>query len=203
MRAHRARANDSTVQISKTLRAAALAAGVALFGLDAAAQASAAPPLHLVDVLGHPVSLAAPAREPTVLIFMSRTAKDASAAFARAVDERLLDRPIESVDIVDLRRYGGVLRGLATSYLRRSAEEARVRRRERREARGVDASPAAIDRWHLIGDFDGSLFARFGVGAEPKQPLAFVVDRAGALHGPFHDVDPVVAAATASAPARP
>lgn len=164
---------------------------------------ASAPPLaslRITDVLGNQVQLgAAPA--PTVLIFMSRTARAASATFARAVDERLLDRPIESIGIVDVRRYAGLLRRLATSYLVRSAKEAKVTRRERREAHGVDASERAVDRWHLVGDFDGSLFARFGIAAEPKEPLAFVVDAAGALHGPFLEVDKVVAAVTAGSAA--
>jgi hypothetical protein len=184
---------------------------VAALSGTAVAQASATPldqriaDLRIVDVLGNQVKVAAtPARLPTVLIFMSKNAKEASAAFARAVDERLIDRPVESFGIVDVRRYSGMLRNLATSYLKRSAEEAKVRRRERREQRGVDASPAAVDRWHLVGDFEGALFSRFGVEAEPKQPLAFVVDAAGALHGPFREVEPIVAAlSTTSASTAP
>lgn len=174
--------------------------------VGAAARASANPPSPpaLVDVLGAAVALPAPSREPTVLIFMSRAAKDASSAFARSIDEKLLDRPIESIGIVDVRKYGGILKRMATSYLKRSAEEAKVRRKERRVAAGVDASPAAVDRWHLIGDFDGSLFTRFGVGTEPAQPLAFVLDGAGAVHGPYQDVGAVVAAVSAATahPAR-
>jgi hypothetical protein len=183
------------VKLSKLVRFAAALAVAATLCLGALARASAAaPPLSLdaVDVLGNPVHVAA--HQPAVLIFMSKRARDASAAFARAVDEKLLDRPVESISIVDVRRYAGVLKSLASSYLRRSAEEGKVKRRERRQAAGVDASATAVDRWHLIGDFDGSLFARFGVEAEPKQPLAFVVDAGGALHGPFRDVAPVVAA---------
>ena len=157
--------------------------------------------LHAVDVLGQPVHVAAATRVPTIFIFMSKSAKDASATFARTLDERLLDKPVESVGVVDVRRYAGILRGLCTRYLKRSAEESKVVRRERRLAHGVDASPAAVERWHLIGDFDGSIFARFGVEAEPKQPLAFVVDGGGALHGPFRDVDPVVAAVSSSSAA--
>ena len=181
---------------------------VAALGVGGFAHASAQPlaPLQLTDVLGHQLQLgAAHPSLPAVLIFMSRSAKDASSAFARTIDERLLDRAIESIGIVDVRRYGGILRRLATSYLVRSAEEAKVHRRERRQARGVDASPQAVDRWHLVGDFDGSLFARFGVAAEPKAPLAFVVDAAGDLHGPFHDVDTVIAALApdAAPPTRP
>ena len=183
--------------------AAALLAAFALFGANVAQAAASPVELHIVDVLGTKVDVAPQAHARTVLIFMSRRAKDASAAFARAVDERLIDRPIESIGVVDVRRYAGMLRSLATSYLRRSAEDAKVKRRERRVARGVDASPAAVDRWHLIGDFDGSLFARFGVEAEPKEPLAFVVDTAGELHGPFREVDCVVAALTAPSTAQP
>jgi hypothetical protein len=164
--------------------------------------ASAPPPLRIVDVLGAVVQIAAPAPAPTVLIFMSRRSQDASATFARAVDERLIDRPIESIGIVDVRKYAGMLRGLAGSYLRRAAVEARVRRRERRQARGVDASPQAVDRWHLVGDFDGSLFARFAVEADVPQPLAFVVDCAGDVHGPFRDVDAVAGAVEHGATAR-
>lgn len=171
--------------------------------LFVAAVASAAPvELHVADVLGERVDVAPHAHNPTVLIFMSRTAKDASSLFARTVDERLLDQPVELVGIVDVRRYGGIFRGLATSRMRRSEEEARVARRQRRLDHGVDASPAAVDRWHLVGDFDGALFRRFGVETEPAQPVAFVVDGAGELHGPFRDVDTVVAAATAALPPR-
>jgi hypothetical protein len=190
------------VLTTNTLRLGAAIAVVAAVSGGAVARASAAPvQLSLVDVLGNQVQVAAASHMPTVLIFMSKSAQAASATFARQVDERLLDRSIESIGIVDVRRYGGILRRLATSYLKRSAEEAKVRRRERREARGVDASPAAVDRWHLVGDFDGSLFSRFGVAAEPSQPLAFVVDGAGERHGPFYDVDRVVAAATSATPA--
>ncbi len=191
---------DAIVQTSSRFRLAAALTVAAIVSTAAVARASATPlELRIVDVLGNPVKVAPAAPAPTVLIFMSRTAKDASAAFARAVDERLIDRPIESIGIVDVRRYGGMLRGLATSYMRRSAEESKVKRRERRQQRGVDASPAAVERWHLVGDFDGSLFSRFGVAAEPAEPLAFVVDSRGALHGPFRDVDTVVHAVDAGA----
>jgi hypothetical protein len=175
-----------------------LAAAAVVTTLAAAAPRASAVELHLVDVLGNRVDVTAPA--PAVLIFMSKRAKDASAAFARDVDQRLLAVPVESIGIVDVRRYGGLLRKLATSYLKRAAEDARVTRRERRQARGVDASPAAVDRWHLIGDFDGTIFGRFGVAPDPEQPLAFVLDRGGDVHGPFRDVERVVAAvSTASA----
>jgi hypothetical protein len=188
----------SIVQSSTLFRlVAALLVATALSGVAVAGAPAKPLELHIVDILGARVDVAPQARNPTILIFMSRRAQEASAAFARAVDERLIDRPIESIGVVDVRRYGGILRRLATSYLRRSAEEAKVRRRARRQARGVDASAAAVDRWHLVGDFDGSLFGRFGVEAEPKQPLAFVVDGAGELHGPFRDVEPVVVAASA------
>ncbi|MCU1281683.1 MAG: hypothetical protein JWM53_5229, partial [bacterium] len=123
---------------------------------------------------------------------MSQRAREASSTFARAVDESLLNAPVEEVGIVDVRRYGGVLRRLASSYLRKSADEVLVHRRERRLARGVDASPEFVNRWHLIGDFDGSLFDRFGVEYEPARPLAFVLGRDGALHGPFADVASVL-----------
>jgi hypothetical protein len=172
---------------------------IALLGMLAGR--AAAFELHITDVLGKPVNVAAPTGSPTIFFLMSKRAQDASAAFARAVDERLLDKPIESIGIVDVRRYAGMLRGLCTTYLRRSAEESKVKRRERRQAHGVDASPEAVDRWHLVGDFDGSLLARFGVANEPEQPLAFVVDGSGALHGPFREVDRVVAAVSSSSAA--
>lgn len=170
-----------------------------VLALVAGAAVSAAPlRLTIEDVRGARVALGAPAqRRPVILIFMSRRARDASAAFARAIDERLLARAVESVGVVDVRPYRGLLRGLATRYLRRSAEEARVRRRQRRLAHRVDASPAAVDRWHLVGDFDGALFARFGVAPEPAAPLAFVVAPDGVVHGPYGDVHAVVTAVTA------
>jgi len=180
------------VQLPKLLRVT-VAASATLALLAGFAGRAAAFELHAVDVLGRSVDAAA-ARGPTVFFLMSKRCKEASAAFATAVDERLVDKPVESVGIVDVRRYSGLLRGLCTSAMKRSVEESRNKRRERRQARGVDASAAAVDRWHLIADFDGSLFARFGVAGDPEQPLAFVVDAAGALHGPFRDVDRVVAA---------
>lgn len=178
------------MQFRKILRVTvATSAAVAL--LATFAVRASAFELRAVDVLGRAVDAS---RGPTIFFFMSKRCKDASAAFAKAVDERLIDKPVEQVGVVDVRRYSGLLRSLCTSYLKRSTEESRVKRRERRQAKGVDASQAAVDRWHLVGDFDGSLFSRFGVEAEPKQPLAFVVDAAGTLHGPFRDVEPVVAA---------
>jgi hypothetical protein len=166
--------------------------------LDTHARAAAPVQLTVADVLGEAVRLGPPAVAPaTVLFFVSQRAKDESQEFARAVDERLLEQPIESVAIVDVRRYAGALRRLATSYLRRSAAEARERRRQRRVERGVDASPATVNRWHLLGDFDGALFERFGVEREPAHPVAFVVDRVGGLRGPFRAVGEVAAAVSA------
>ena len=171
----------------------------ALGGLLALAASAAVPAasLHFTveDVLGARVAVGAPGQaRPTIVIFMSRRCSDASAAFARGVDEALLDQPVDSIGIVDVRRYGGMLRRLATSYLRKSAHEAQQHRRQRRVARGIDASPEVVGRWHLVGDFDGALFARFGVTAEPARPVAFVLGRSGAVHGPYGDVPSVVAA---------
>jgi hypothetical protein len=161
-----------------------------------AAPAVAAPlPLRLEGVLGEPIALGPPAQaRTTIVFFMSRATRDESAAFARAVDEQLLTAPVESIGIVDMHRYGGLLRGLAMSALRRATAEGRQRRRERREAHRVDASPTVVDRWHMVGDFDGTLFDRFGVGRDPAHPVAFVLDRAGGLHGPFRDAASLVSA---------
>lgn len=149
--------------------------------------------LSLEGVLGDAIRLGPPEQTRTTIVyFMSRRAKDESSAFARIVDETLLNAPVESVGIVDVRKYGGILRRVATSYLRKSADDARVHRRDRRVAKGVDSSPEFVNRWHLIGDFDGSLFARFGVEREPARPLAFVLDRAGGVQGPFADAPSLV-----------
>lgn len=125
---------------------------------------------------------------------MSRRAADECAAFGRAVDEQILDAAVESVAIVDVRAYGGWLRRLAMARLKKSATEALERRRTRRVARGADASSEVVGRWHLVGDFDGSLFSRFGVERELAHPAAFVLDRNGTLLGPFHDAHAVVTA---------
>jgi hypothetical protein len=125
---------------------------------------------------------------------MSRTAKDEAATFLRDLDEHLLNGPIESVGIVDVRDYGGITRGLVQRRLKKALEEGRDRRRERREQRGIDASPSYVNRWHLVGDFDGALASRFGVGPEPAHPVAFVVDRCGVVNGPLRDVGRVLTA---------
>ena len=181
-----------------------LVAVLALIGPKTGAHAMGKVQLSLQGVLGDPIHLGPPAQARTTIVyFMSRRAKEESSAFGRALDETLLNAPVEAIGIVDVRRYAGILRRIATSYLRKSADEALGRRRERRLAKGIDASPEFVNRWHLIGDFDGSLFDRFGVESEPARPLAFVLDREGGVHGPFADVAGVLSALTTlSAPPR-
>jgi hypothetical protein len=176
-----------------------IVAGV-LFATERGARAAGRVELTLTGVLGDPVHLGPPRQQrPTIVYFMSRRAQEESSTLARSVDEALLNAPVEAVGIVDLRRYGGILRRLATSYVRKSATEALDHRRRRRLAKGLDASAEYVNRWHLIGDFDGALFDRFGVEREPAHPRAFVLDRDGAVHGPFGDTAGVLAAfATAS-----
>jgi len=115
-----------------------------------------------------------------------------SAAFARTIDEQLLNRPIEIVGVVDVRRYAGLTRPLALTYLRRSARDGREHRRARRVERGIDASPLVVNRWHLVGDFEGALFSQFGVERDPPAPIAWLVDRLGVRHGPYREVGPLL-----------
>ena len=171
----------------------AFALALALAAPITRAHAGSAVSLDLHDVLGERVALPAPARA-TVLFFMSRRAQDECNAFGRDIDEQLLDAPVESVAFVDVRRYGGWLRRLAESRMKKSALEAREHRRERRIEHGANASSDVVNRWHLVGDFDGALFSQFGVEGEPAHPLAFVLDRKGALRGPFREVRAVVEA---------
>jgi hypothetical protein len=150
--------------------------------------------LSLGDVLGRPVRLGGQA-PVAVVVFISRESKEESSELLRRLDERLLNAPIETVGIVDLRRYGsGLMRKIATRKLKQSAEDSRNRRRERREAKGSDASPANVDRFHLVGDFDGSIYSKFGVEEEPDHPVAYVVQRSGAVQGPYRDADSLAAA---------
>jgi hypothetical protein len=151
--------------------------------------------LSIADAAGASVQLGPGQPRPAMLLFMSRASANESSTLLTTFDERTLDAPVDTLAIVDLRQYGGgVTRRLANWRLKRSAEESRTRRRERRQARGVDASPEAVNRWHLVGDFDGALFKRFGVEPEPDHPIGFVVDRAGGVSGPYRDVDALVAA---------
>jgi hypothetical protein len=182
--------HDATMALFRLLLALSV-----LVGLEVGARAIGKVQLSLRGVLGDAVSLGPPQQaRPTILFFMSQRAKDESSALARVVDETLLDAQVESVGIVDLRRYAGVLRRLATAYLRKAADEALTHRRERRLAKGVDASPEYVNRWHLVGDFDGALFDRFGVERDPPRPQAFLLDRDGGVHGPFADAKSVVSA---------
>lgn len=151
--------------------------------------------LALTDALGDRVRLGSPdQRHVTIVVFMSRGAKDEAAEFLRSLDERLLNQPVESVGVVDVRKYGGVMRPIAEHQLSKAAGDGRDKRRKRREERGLDASQEYVSRWHLIGDFDGKLLERFGVEPEPQHPLAFVVDRCGQVGGPLREVDAVVSA---------
>jgi hypothetical protein len=141
---------------------------------------------EVTDALGQPVHLGD--RElTTVVIFLSRGAADEAADFVRQLDEQLLNRPVQMVGIVDLHKYS-VVRRLAQQRLKKSAEESRQKRRDRRKARGVDASDTFVGRWHVIGDFDGGLLARYGVSPEPSRPVAFVVGTCGGRVGPLHEV---------------
>jgi hypothetical protein len=170
-------------------------AGLALVAGAGSVSAARSVRLDVDGVLGERVALGPPAQaRTTILFFMTRKAKDECTAFGREIDERLLDVAIESVSFVDMHPYSGILRGLAMSHLKKSAQEALQHRRERRVARGIDASSDVVNRWHLVGDFDGALFSRFGVDAELAHPLAFVLDKSGTLLGPFHDADAVLTA---------
>jgi hypothetical protein len=141
---------------------------------------------EVTDALGEPVHL--DDRDlTTVIVFLSRGAADETADFVRQLDEQLLNRPVQMVGIVDLRKYS-VVRRIAQQRLKKSAEESRQKRRERRQKRGVDASDTFVGRWHVVGDFDGGLLARYGVSPEPQRPVAFVVGTCGARTGPLHQV---------------
>jgi len=150
--------------------------------------------LDVKDVLGAPVRLGNDQERVTVVVLISRTSKDESSELLKGFDEKLLNAPLESVSIVDMRKYGGIMHSLAERQLRKSAEEGRTRRKQRREAQHADASDSMVNRWHLIGDYDGKLFEKFGVSAEPQHPVAFVVDMTGGLHGPYGELSTLVAA---------
>ena len=172
-----------------------------LLRLLVSSRAHAAQSVHVVmrGALGERVVLGPPEQaRTTILFFMSRRAPDESARFGSEIDERTLAADVDSIAIVDLRRYGGWLRRLVDARLRSSAEETLARRRERRVQQHADASDAAVGRWHLVGDFDGSLFARFAVAADPEHPLAFVLDRHGAARGPYRGVAELLAAVGAA-----
>jgi hypothetical protein len=150
---------------------------------------------EVTDALGEKVQLGNnPQSLTTVVVFISRSAADDAADLVRQLDERLLNGPVQMVGIVDLKKYGRVFRSIAERQLRKSAADSRERRRQRRQKRGVDASPTFVDRWHVIGDFDGSLLQRFHVDPEPSPPVTFVVGACGQVSGPFRGVDETVRA---------
>jgi hypothetical protein len=147
------------------------------------------------DVLGRPVRVGPSQPGPVSVVYlMTRDSREESSELARDVDKQLLERPIEQVAIVDLHKLSSFSRGIARSQLRKAANESLEKRRQRREAQGVDASPRAVNRWHLIGDFDGRYFELFDVPRDLQHPLVFVVDRSGRVRGPYRDATRVEAA---------
>jgi hypothetical protein len=146
------------------------------------------------DALGEPVVLGPGQPRVAVVFFMSRRSKEEASDLMQGLDEQLLDAPIETVAVVDVQRYAGMMRRLATWQLERSARDARTKRKQRRETRGADASAERVGRWHLIGDFDGSWFTRFCTEPDPLHPSAFVVRPTGELDGPYLTLAPLVAA---------
>jgi hypothetical protein len=170
---------------------------VLLLALAPSPRLHAMEPLHLAldGVLGERCVLGAPEQpRPTIVFFMGPRAQAESAAFGRTVDEVTLAADVETIAVADVQRYGGWLRSMATSRLRKAAADALSRRRTRRQAHGAVAREDVVARWHLVADFDGSLFTRFAVAANPQHPLAFVVDRRGNVQGPYRDAAGVVAA---------
>jgi hypothetical protein len=145
------------------------------------------------DSLDERIELGAPLQQfVTIVLVTDPSAQDKTTTLFRELDERLLNAPVETVGIVDLRRYAGIARRWVEWRLRKAAGEARAARRTRRERRGVDASAPFVDRWHLVGDFSGELLARFG--GHGALPAAFVVDRCGTVRGPLRDATAVLAA---------
>jgi hypothetical protein len=152
------------------------------------------PAIGTADVLGEPVQLGPGQKRLAVVYFMSERAKDESARLARAVDEQLLNAPMDTIGIVDVRKYGGIFRSLASSRMRKAEWESRDHRRTLRLGLGIDASPEVVNRWHLLGDFDGKLFDRFSVEKNPARPVSFVLDKSGAVHGPYRDTNDLLSA---------
>jgi hypothetical protein len=147
-----------------------------LLGLLAAARPAHARAVELAidDVLGEHVHIGGDG--VSIVYLMSRAARDEAKALVRAVDERLAGRKVDAIGIVDLHRFGGMFKRMALSAMQRSQREAHTR------------------RWHLCGDFDGALFARFAVERDPAHPLAFVVDKHGEVRGPFASAEAVLGA---------
>jgi hypothetical protein len=158
--------------------------------------------LTLTDVLGGPVRLGHGQERVAVVVFISKQSRDESAELLRRLDERVLNRPVDSIGVVDVARYSGFTRGIAERRLRQSLVDGRAKRRERRLALGIDASAALVDRWHLIGDFNGAVLDAFGVEREPVHPIAFVVERSGAVRGPYRDLESVLGAIGTKAASR-
>jgi hypothetical protein len=156
------------------------------------------------DALGEPVHLGAPGQERvTIVLVMSRPAQEEDAEFVQELDEKLLNQPVDVVGIVDVRKYGGLIsHGIASKKIKQGEQEARAGRRKRRQERGVEASDEYVNRWHLVGDFDGKLLTHFGVKEEPYQPVAFVVDRCGRVSPAHNEVSGVLAAVAHAAPKR-
>jgi hypothetical protein len=156
------------------------------------------------DALGEPVHLGAPGQERvTVVVVMSRSAKNEDAEFLRELDEKLLNGPVDFVGIVDVRKYGGAfVRGIAERKIKQGEKDARAGRRKRREDRGVDASEEYVNRWHLVGDFEGDLLTHFGIDEEPDRPVAFVLDRCGRVGAAHYEVSGVLAAVAHAQPRR-
>jgi hypothetical protein len=151
------------------------------------------PAIGTADALGEPVQLGPGQKRVAVVYFMSERAKDESAALARTVDERLLNAPMDTIGIVDVRKYS-LFKSLVNSHLRKAEWESRDHRRERRLEHGIDASPEFVNRWHLLGDFDGKLFDRFSVEKNPARPVAFVLDKMGEVHGPYRETSELLVA---------
>jgi hypothetical protein len=155
---------------------------------------------EVTDALGEPVRLG-DHDLTTIVVFLSRGAGDEASDLVRRLDEQLLNRPVQMVGIVDLRKYR-LVRRLADQRLKKSAAESREHRRERRVAHGVDASDTYVRRWHVIGDFDGKLLERFGVAPEPPRPVAFVISACDHRAGPFQELEATLRAVDHAASKR-
>jgi hypothetical protein len=149
------------------------------------------------DVLGEPVRLGPGTHAPvTVVFFVSHKSEKQSEQLATEVDQKLSDRPLARVTVVDAHKYNGILKGEATKRLKKAAEKTRLQRQKQLAERPARASRKSVDRWYLVGDFDGSWFNAFGLPRDTPLPVAFVVARSGTLSGPYREATAVAAAAS-------
>lgn len=159
-----------------------VAACLALFAVEAAAQPARRIAVRGVDAMGRRIDTRLWRGRRVVLVtFTGREAHENTRELLTRIDRRTARDPgLEILLVADVAAYSiQPMRGLASSALESAQRDALRERRQRRGGLRVD--PAIAARFRIVADWDGRILRAFRVRSVETQPISFVLDLRGAV----------------------